>query len=116
MSRPAAAAESLGEHAARFMNGGRVGVLQGTKSYLLQDQNGQIALTHSISAGLDYASIGPEHAFLHDADRVEYASVSDDEALEAFQDACGNRRDHSGARVIARRRSRCQDRTRDEPQ
>ncbi len=76
--------ESLGEHAARFMNNGDVGVLQGTKSYLLQDDNGQIAGTHSISAGLDYASIGPEHAFLHDSGRVEYVSASDEEALEAF--------------------------------
>jgi tryptophan synthase beta chain len=76
--------ESLGEHAARFMNDGRVGVLQGTKSYLLQDSHGQIALTHSVSAGLDYASIGPEHAFLHDSGRVEYAHVSDDNALEGF--------------------------------
>lgn len=76
---------ALGQHAARFMNGGSVGVLQGTKSYLLQDDDGQIAGTHSISAGLDYASIGPEHAFLHDAGRVEYVSVSDDEALEALQ-------------------------------
>ncbi len=76
---------SLGEHAARFMSNGRVGVLQGTKSYLLQDENGQIATTHSISAGLDYPSIGPEHAFLHDQGRVEYVSVSDDEALAAFQ-------------------------------
>jgi tryptophan synthase beta chain len=75
---------SLGKHAARFMNDGTVGVLQGTKSYLLQDANGQIALTHSISAGLDYASIGPEHAFLHDNGRVEYVSASDDEALSAF--------------------------------
>ena len=76
---------ALGEHAARFMNGGDVGVLQGTRSYLLQDADGQIALTHSVSAGLDYASIGPEHAFLHDAGRVEYTSVSDDEALDAFK-------------------------------
>ncbi len=75
----------LGDHAARFMDGGRIGVLQGTKSYLLQDPNGQIALTHSVSAGLDYASIGPEHAFLHDKGRVEYVSASDEEALEAFQ-------------------------------
>ncbi len=75
----------LGEHAARFMNGGDVGVLQGTKSYLLQDENGQIALTHSVSAGLDYASIGPEHAFLHDMSRVEYASANDEEALTAFK-------------------------------
>jgi len=59
--------------------------LQGTMSYVLQDERGQIATTHSISAGLDYPSIGPEHAFLHDAGRVEYTSVSDTEALEAFQ-------------------------------
>jgi tryptophan synthase beta chain len=75
----------LGEHAARFMDGGKVGVLQGTKSYLLQDERGNISLTHSISAGLDYASIGPEHAYLHDLGRVEYVSASDDEALHAFQ-------------------------------
>ncbi len=77
----------LGEHAARFNanGGGRAGVLQGTMSYVLQDQRGQVATTHSISAGLDYPSIGPEHAFLHDEGRVEYTSVSDDEALEAFQ-------------------------------
>jgi tryptophan synthase beta chain len=76
---------NLGEHAARFMDGGKIGVLQGTKSYLLQDENGHIALTHSVSAGLDYASIGPEHAFLHDIKRVEYVSASDEEALKAFQ-------------------------------
>jgi len=77
----------LGQHAARFntAGGGRPGVLQGTMSYVLQDERGQIAATHSISAGLDYPSIGPEHAFLHDAGRVEYTSVSDDEALAAFQ-------------------------------
>ena len=77
----------LGQHAARFnvAGGGRPGVLQGTMSYVLQDGNGQVAATHSISAGLDYPSIGPEHAFLHDAGRVEYVSVSDSEALEAFQ-------------------------------
>ncbi len=75
-----------GDHAARFnqQGGGRPGVLQGTMSYVLQDQNGQISSTHSISAGLDYASIGPEHAWLHDSGRVEYTSVSDTEALEAF--------------------------------
>jgi len=77
----------LGQHAARFnvAGGGRPGVLQGTMSYVLQDGNGQVAATHSISAGLDYPSIGPEHAFLHDAGRVDYVSVSDGEALEAFQ-------------------------------
>ena len=76
----------LGLHAARFneRGGGRPGVLQGTMSYVLQDEGGQIASTHSISAGLDYPSIGPEHAFLHDAGRVAYVSASDDEALEAF--------------------------------
>jgi tryptophan synthase beta chain len=76
----------LGLHAARFneAGGGRPGVLQGTLSYVLQDEQGQIASTHSISAGLDYPSIGPEHAFLHDEGRVEYVSASDQEALEAF--------------------------------
>jgi tryptophan synthase beta chain len=79
--------DNLGEHAARFnkAGGGRVGVLQGTKSFLLQDERGQIALTHSISAGLDYASVGPEHAFLQSIGRVEYASASDEQALKAFQ-------------------------------
>jgi tryptophan synthase beta chain len=77
----------LGEHAARFLTegGGSVGVLQGTRSYVLQDPRGQIALTHSVSAGLDYPSIGPEHAFLHDRQRVAYVSASDTEALEGFQ-------------------------------
>jgi len=81
------AGNELGQHAARFNTngGGRPGVLQGTMSYVLQDNNGQVAATHSVSAGLDYPSIGPEHAFLHDAGRVEYVSVSDSEALEAFQ-------------------------------
>jgi tryptophan synthase beta chain len=74
----------LGEHAARF-SGGAPGVLQGTYSYVLQDENGQIALTHSVSAGLDYASIGPEHAALHDSGRAEYTSVTDAEALDATQ-------------------------------
>ncbi|HUF03038.1 MAG TPA: tryptophan synthase subunit beta [Aridibacter sp.] len=77
---------SLGQHAARFdpVSGGRIGVLQGTKSYVLQDEAGQIASTHSVSAGLDYASIGPEHAFLRDNGRIEYVSATDEEALEAF--------------------------------
>jgi tryptophan synthase beta chain len=77
---------SLGEHAARFLEegGGSIGVMQGTRSYVLQDDRGQIALTHSISAGLDYPSVGPEHAYLHDRGRVEYVSASDQEALEAF--------------------------------
>lgn len=75
----------LGKHAARFMHEGEIGILQGTKSYVLQDADGQIASTHSISAGLDYPSVGPEHAFLHDKGRVEYVSVSDEEALAAFK-------------------------------
>ena len=82
--------DSLGEHAARFHSGvssggGRIGVLQGTMSYVLQDQSGQIPTTHSISAGLDYAAIGPEHAFLHDTGRAEYIYASDGEALDGFR-------------------------------
>jgi tryptophan synthase beta chain len=73
---------ALGEHAARFQ-GGSPGVLQGTYSYVLQDDAGQIALTHSVSAGLDYASIGPEHAMLHDSGRAEYTSATDEDALKA---------------------------------
>ena len=72
----------LGDHAARF-SGGSPGVLQGTFSYLLQDENGQIGLTHSVSAGLDYPSIGPEHAWLHDQHRCQYVSISDTLALSA---------------------------------
>ena len=75
---------ALGEHAARF-SGGRKGVLQGTLSYVLQDANGQIAGTHSVSAGLDYPAVGPEHSYLHDNGRVQYTSIPDDQALEAFQ-------------------------------
>ena len=75
---------ALGEHAARF-SGGIPGVLQGTFSYLLQDADGQVALTHSVSAGLDYASVGPEHAMLHDEKRAEYLSVNDQAALAAAQ-------------------------------
>lgn len=75
----------LGEHAARFqkIGGGVPGVLQGTYSYVLQDEAGQISLTHSVSAGLDYASVGPEHAMLHDSGRATYVSCSDDAALKA---------------------------------
>lgn len=71
-----------GHHAARFA-GGKVGVLQGTKTYLLQDDNGQIQDTHSISAGLDYPAIGPEHAYLHDTGRIQYTYAHDQEALDA---------------------------------
>jgi tryptophan synthase beta chain len=74
--------EALGDHAARF-RGGLPGVLQGTYSYVLQDESGQIATTHSVSAGLDYPSIGPEHAWLSDSKRAEYVSASDAEALDA---------------------------------
>lgn len=73
------------KHAARFQ-GGRLGVLQGTKTWLLANEDGQIELTHSVSAGLDYAAIGPEHAWLHEQGRVEYTYATDDEALEAFQE------------------------------
>jgi tryptophan synthase beta chain len=72
-----------GKHAARFQ-GGSIGVLQGTRSYLLQDEFGQIQLTHSVSAGLDYAAVGPEHALLRDKKRVEYTYATDDQALDAF--------------------------------
>ena len=73
---------ALGDHAARF-SGGAPGVLHGTFSYLLQDADGQVALTHSVSAGLDYATVGPEHAWLHDRKRAEYTSANDAEALAA---------------------------------
>ncbi len=73
-----------GRHAARFQ-GGKLGVLQGCKTFLLANDDGQIELTHSVSAGLDYAAVGPEHSFLRDAGRVEYDFATDDEALEAFQ-------------------------------
>ena len=72
-----------GKHAARFQ-GGSLGVLQGTRSFLLQDEFGQIQLTHSVSAGLDYAAVGPEHAWLRDQKRVEYTYATDDKALEGF--------------------------------
>jgi tryptophan synthase beta chain len=81
---------TMGEHAARFhtsvaSGGGRVGVLQGTMSYVLQDDNGQIAGSHSVSAGLDYPAVGPEHAFLHDNGRAEYIFASDADALGGFK-------------------------------
>jgi len=75
---------TAGEHAARFA-GGSIGVLQGTKSYLLQDADGNVLGTHSVSAGLDYAAVGPEHAFLKEADRAQYSYATDDEALAAFE-------------------------------
>jgi len=80
----------LGEHAARFLakGGGVPGVLQGTYSYVLQDAHGQVSETHSVSAGLDYPSIGPEHAALHDSGRAEYVTASDTEALQAVSALC----------------------------
>lgn len=77
-----------GEHAARFQ-GGKLGVLQGTKTWLLADDDGQIELTHSVSAGLDYAAVGPEHAFLQNSGRVDYTYATDDEALAAFKELAG---------------------------
>lgn len=76
-----------GEHAARFQ-GGSLGVLQGTLSYILQDDDGQIQSTHSVSAGLDYAAVGPEHCYLKDVGRAEYTYATDDEVLEVFQLLC----------------------------
>src|SRR5213594_3126442 len=74
-----------GEHAARFQKGGSLGVLQGTRTFVLQDEDGQIMLTHSVSAGLDYAAVGPEHSYLRDLKRIEYTYATDKEALDAFQ-------------------------------
>jgi len=73
-----------GKHAARFQ-GGKLGVLQGTKTFILTNADGQIELTHSVSAGLDYAAVGPEHSYLRDAGRVEYTFATDDEALAGFK-------------------------------
>ena len=88
-----------GRHAARFA-GGAVGILQGTRTWVLQDGDGNIELTHSISAGLDYAAVGPEHAWLHEQGRTEYAHASDDEALDGVRDA------GAGSRASCRRSSR----------
>ena len=74
-----------GQHAARFQKGGSLGVLQGTRTFVLQDADGQIMLTHSVSAGLDYAAVGPEHAYLRDLKRIEYTYATDDQALAAFR-------------------------------
>ena len=79
--------DSKMEHAAS-LTGGRPGVLHGNRTYLLQDEDGQIIEGHSISAGLDYPGIGPEHSWLHDIGRVQYVSVTDKEALTAFQVCC----------------------------
>jgi tryptophan synthase beta chain len=79
-----------GQHAARFADpaSGRPGVLHGTRSYVLQNADGQIADTHSVSAGLDYASVGPEHAYLRQIERAYYTTATDEEALHAFQMLC----------------------------
>jgi tryptophan synthase beta chain len=74
-----------GDHAARFQKGGSLGVLQGTRTFVLQDEGGQIMLTHSVSAGLDYAAVGPEHSYLRQLKRIEYSYATDPEALAAFQ-------------------------------
>lgn len=79
--------DTLGEHAARF-SGGELGVLHGMRTFVLQDSEGQIASTHSVSAGLDYPAVGPEHALLHDMGRIEYTSATDAEAIEAFDILC----------------------------
>jgi tryptophan synthase beta chain len=76
-----------GKHAAP-LNAGTPGVLHGFRSYLMQDENGQVIETHSVSAGLDYPGVGPEHSYLKDAGRAEYVAINDDEALAAFQDLC----------------------------
>ncbi|HET8522761.1 MAG TPA: pyridoxal-phosphate dependent enzyme, partial [Thermomicrobiales bacterium] len=76
-----------GEHAATLV-AGREGVLHGSRSYVLQDADGQVIETHSISAGLDYPGVGPEHAYLHDSGRARYVGITDDEALEGFQTLC----------------------------
>ena len=76
-----------GKHAATI-SGGTVGVLHGTRSYVLQDENGQTVESHSISAGLDYPGVGPEHAYLNDIGRAEYHAVTDDQAMEAFSLLC----------------------------
>jgi len=82
---PSRRSDEPGDHAARFLGrGGALGILQGTRTYVLQDDAGNVLPTHSVSAGLDYPAVGPEHAQLRDRGRVEYASVRDGEALEAF--------------------------------
>jgi tryptophan synthase beta chain len=76
-----------GRHAASLI-GGSPGVLHGNRTYLLQDENGQIIETHSVSAGLDYPGVGPEHAWLHETGRAQYVGITDEEALKAFHDCC----------------------------
>ena len=94
---------------AASLGGGRTGVLHGSRSSILADEDGQIADAHSISAGLDYPGVGPEHAFLRDTGRAEYLPCTDDEALDAFQRLSRAGGDHPGARVVACARA-CVDR------
>ncbi len=103
-----------GRHAARFA-GGQPGVLQGTRTWLLQDENGNIELTHSVSAGLDYAAVGPEHASLHDRGRAEYVYATDEQAHRGLSGAGQSRRHHPGARVVARDRAHSTRRPRGRP-
>ena len=93
-----------GRHAARFA-GGSAGVLQGTRTFVLQDEDGNIELTHSISAGLDYAAVGPEHAWLRDIGRAEYALRHRRGGARRVSDAGAARRHPAGARVVARDRA-----------
>jgi tryptophan synthase beta subunit len=101
-----------GKHAAS-LGAGSPGVLHGNRTYLMQDANGQIQETHSISAGLDYPGVGPEHAWLKDTGRAEYVSITDDEALDAFHKLCRPRGHHPGARIEPRGRARDEDRADD---
>ena len=94
-----------GRHAASLI-AGRPGVLHGNRTYLLQDADGQIVETHSVSAGLDYPGVGPEHAWLKDSGRAHYVGITDDEALAAFHDLLPRRGHHPGARIGARARLR----------
>ncbi len=92
-----------GKHAARFGDAtkARVGVIHGTRTYVLQDEDGQIAETHSVSAGLDYAAVGPEHAMMRDNERAFYTSATDAEALRCFPNFMPHRRDHPCAGVVS---------------
>ena len=93
--RRRAAASNTAETAATIATG-RLGIFHGMKSYFCQDEYGQIAPVYSISAGLDYPGIGPEHAMLHDSGRAEYVAVTDDEAVDAFEYMSQHRRHYSG--------------------
>ena len=94
-----------GRHAAP-LSAGQPGILHGNRTYLMQDDDGQIIETHSVSAGLDYPGVGPEHSWLKDIGRVNYVSINDDEALDGISQADAHRRHYAGARVCARGRVR----------